>query len=52
MASSVTIVHTQSPIIARLGRAMVGDWVCTMRHLRYERVYLPLCEVADTPFHI
>ena len=20
--------------------------------LRYERVYLPLCKVADTPFHI
>ena len=22
------------------------------RHLGYERVYLPLCKVADTPFHI
>ena len=22
------------------------------RHLRYERVYLPLHKVADTPFHI
>ena len=22
------------------------------RRLEYERVYLPLCEVADTPFHI
>ena len=22
------------------------------RPLRYERVYLPLCKVADTPFHI
>ena len=22
------------------------------RPLGYERVYLPLCEVADTPFHI
>ena len=22
------------------------------RHLGYERVYLPLCEVADTPLHI
>ena len=21
-------------------------------HLEYERVYLTLCEVADTPFHI
>ena len=21
-------------------------------HLGYERVYLPLCKVADTPFHI
>ena len=24
----------------------------TMRHLGYERVYLPLHEVADAPFHI
>ena len=24
----------------------------TRRALGYERVYLPLCEVADTPFHI
>ena len=24
----------------------------TFRPLRYERVYLPLFEVADTPFHI
>ena len=23
-----------------------------IRHLGYERVYLPLCKVADTPFHI
>ena len=23
-----------------------------IRLLGYERVYLPLCEVADTPFHI
>ena len=23
-----------------------------IRHLGYERVYLPLYEVADTPFHI
>ena len=26
-------------------------WV-TFRHLGYERVYLPLGKVADTPFHI
>ena len=25
---------------------------CTNLHLEYERVYLPLYEVADTPFHI
>ena len=24
----------------------------THRPLKYERVYLPLCKVADTPFHI
>ena len=24
----------------------------TNRHLEYQRVYLPLCKVADTPFHI
>ena len=24
----------------------------TYRPLGYERVYLPLCRVADTPFHI
>ena len=24
----------------------------TNRPLGYERVYLPLCKVADTPFHI
>ena len=24
----------------------------TFRPLGYERVYLPLCNVADTPFHI
>ena len=23
-----------------------------IRPLRYEKVYLPLCKVADTPFHI
>ena len=23
-----------------------------LRPLGYERVYLPLCKVADTPFHI
>ena len=23
-----------------------------IRPFRYERVYLPLCKVADTPFHI
>ena len=26
--------------------------VSIYRFLGYERVYLPLCEVADTPFHI
>ena len=25
---------------------------CLYRHLGYERVYLPLGKVADTPFHI
>ena len=25
---------------------------CPVRPLGYERVYLPLCQVADTPFHI
>ena len=27
-------------------------WIKTYRPLRYERVYLPLNKVADTPFHI
>ena len=26
-------------------------WTGEYRPLRYERVYLPLCEVADTLFH-
>ena len=29
------------------------DWLISLyRHLGYERVYLPLPEVADTPFYI
>ena len=24
----------------------------TYHHIEYERVYLPLCKVTDTPFHI
>ena len=35
------------------GRAdLAGKITLTHRPLRYERVYLPLCKVADTPFHI
>ena len=30
----------------------VADILLLIRHLGYERVYLPLCQVADTPFHI
>ena len=26
--------------------------ILNIRPLGYERVYLPLCQVADTPFHI
>ena len=29
---------------------MVSDAI--IRPLGYERVYLPLCKLADTPFHI
>ena len=29
-----------------------SDKGCLIRPLRYERVYLPLCKVADAPFHI
>ena len=32
---------------------MYNDIMCTIiRYLGYERVYMPLCKVADTPFHI
>ena len=27
-----------------------AEWI--VHHLGYERVYLPLCKVADTPFHV
>ena len=30
----------------------VFKFVSLYRPLGYERVYLPLCEVADTPFHM
>ena len=28
------------------------NWISIISSLGYERVYLPLCKVADTPFHI
>ena len=28
------------------------DMFTSYRSLGYERVYLPLCQIADTPFHI
>ena len=31
--------------------SLISD-VSVYRPLEYERVYLPLCRVADTPFHI
>ena len=31
---------------------MCSIWGRKFRPLGYERVYLPLCKVADTPFHI
>ena len=31
---------------------IVGSERITYHPLGYERVYLPLCKVADTPFHI
>ena len=34
---------------ARPQRSLHGSYY---RPLEYERVYLPLCKVADTPFHI
>ena len=43
------------PDIVLLGTLVPGDkcvLIDLMRPLRYERVYLPLCQVADTPFHI
>ena len=33
-------------------RSRSTDLTVTIHHLGYERVYLPLCKVADTPFHI
>ena len=29
-----------------------GEGLASYRPFGYERVYLPLCKVADTPFHI
>ena len=31
--------------------SMIDKWIESLKVV-YERVYLPLCEVADTPFHI
>ena len=40
-------------ILSLVGRDMY-KWMSTQDYhpLGYERVYLPLCKVADTPFHI
>ena len=37
---------------ARLNMTHLTIYSAAYRSLGYERVYLPLCKVADTPFHI
>ena len=43
---TVTAFYAALLVFATLGKCII------IRPLGYERVYLPLCKVADTPFHI
>ena len=45
-------IYTVASRQTRLRRTCSRWSTSQMRDLGYERVYLPLCKVADTPFHI
>ena len=40
-----------APSLLRSNVIIVRSIISIYRPLEYERVYLPLCKVADTPFH-
>ena len=49
---TATFIGYGDDILRLLCMYFPGYYVYINRHLAYERVYLPLCKVADTPFHI